>query len=119
MMIEMLWRAFVFSPRSNEIRERTVFLTAPTRQDAHQRLREIMTAIDQRPVGDDDYYNLTDYRDMVAFGVSNDERLRVFECGWSGGPVWVPSPIFAVDRPDLLLGLYMSATRPVEEETCA
>jgi hypothetical protein len=49
-------------------------------------------------------YNLHSFDELVGFGVSEDEDLRVFETGWSGTQVtgWATEPLFLTNDVSLL-----------------
>lgn len=122
MILQHIWRAIVEPSReARPYVERIVFVQAGTYNAAADKIRRIIATIDG--VADEvvSFYNLDSYAELVAAGVSVDERQRIFETGWRGQRVcdWARAPLFFVDNPAELYGLWLAATRPVEDETCA
>lgn len=67
--------------------ERVVFFEAPSRTDAHQRLRQLLVALWEVSADSIDYYNLNDEHELIAESVGGEHTgdHRLLECGAACG----------------------------------
>lgn len=123
MNLQNIWRAIVEPPKNapGDYAERIVYVEAYSAKSATAKIIAIIASIDG--VADDEvsFYNLDSWADLVAKGMSSNWDHRIFETGWRGDVVdgWARCPLFLVTNPAPLKALWLAATNPLEDETCA
>ncbi|AGZ38115.1 MAG: hypothetical protein ACOKSU_21875 [Pseudomonas sp.] len=78
--------------KDREAMERVVFFEAHTRVEAHQRLKDLLSALWAVSPETIEYYNLDDELEMISYSIGGDETgdHRFFESGAAHGqPMYV------------------------------
>jgi hypothetical protein len=113
--ITRLYRAFV-QPNCWREPERTVFVEAGSREGAVRKIATIIAALEYgKPEAvRERLYNLASAVDLIAENISEDHRLRLFECGWSGDQVisWISQPLFLLREPAALIRAWTQLPQP-------
>jgi len=113
--VSLLWRSFV-TCRDN-LPERTLFVEAVTRTQAHERIRAVLAAVEpcsSDAALDESYYNLSSSSELIENGISEQRLQRLFETGWAGDKVahWVTHPIIIARDPAPLLRAWAALPQP-------
>jgi len=102
-----LYRAHVQPARDSRAPELTVFVEAASHQAAIRKIANALAALEGRlpDAVEERIYNCYSARELIDDGMSEDNELRLFETGWSGGrPThFVEQPLFLVAAPAALI----------------
>lgn len=110
-----LFRAHVEPKRACDP-ERTVFVEAVRRDEARQKIRTAIAAIDECEAAAVEFYNLDDIRELLDGHFSEDCALRIFETG-SGChngrsyETYCKDPLILTKNPRALLDIWMRCPR--------